>query len=90
MYLFILILLFAMFLVWLYSLLSSAQKVSRCILKVFSPEVYTASFGEDVRCKAVGPGGPGSIASCLLQVPGSHHCSKPHPQTTGEMVWQLP
>ena len=31
------------------SLLSSAQKVTRCILKVFSPEVYTSSFRGDVR-----------------------------------------
>ena len=25
------------------------QKVSRCIQKVFPPEVYTTSFGEDVK-----------------------------------------
>jgi len=25
------------------------KRVSRCILKVFSPEVYTASFGGDVK-----------------------------------------
>ena len=37
-----------------FTLLSSAQKVSRCILKVFSPEVYTASFGVDVKCRSQG------------------------------------
>ena len=31
------------------SLLSSAQKASRCILQVFPPEAYTASFGGDVK-----------------------------------------
>ena len=35
---------------------SSANKVSRCILKVFSPEVYTASFGGDVK-----PSVPGDL-----------------------------
>ena len=32
------------------------KKVSRCILKVFSPEVYTASFGGDVK-----PSVPGDL-----------------------------
>jgi len=38
------------------SLLSSTQKVSRCGLKMFPPEVYTASFGGDVK-----PSVPGEL-----------------------------
>jgi len=30
------------------------KKVSRCILKVFSPEVYTKSFGVDVKLSVLG------------------------------------
>ena len=51
------------------------QKVRRCILKVFPPEVYTASFIGDVKPSV--PGDLVKVGSCLLQALISHYCGKP-------------
>ena len=51
------------------------KKVSRCSLKVLPPEVYTASFRQDV--KPLVPGDLVEIGSCLLQVLVSHYCGQP-------------